>query len=256
MLSPREHDLGEAQAQELAQERKHLLLHWSKHPWHFLSGVDPTTTTLELDGKRLYYPKGRPLIFTTDERDDEEPVKRFPWERPHLRELCMLLVSPAPERRIVLLNKSRQMMATTITCLVMMWYCRFRSGRRFLISKTKEADSIEVARDKIRAPYSRLPQWVKDDCLLPDRPAEILRFVKTRSYIRCVTQNVAEAEGRGGTISGMLVDEAARQYMFGQIMSAVLPAASRVWAITTPDVGTPGAMAFYAYWDEKKVELG
>lgn len=255
VLTPRDHDLSEKQATELAKERSELVRHWGEHPWYFLSGHDPTTTTFEIDGKKLYYPKGRPLIFTTDERDDDAPVKPFPHERPHLKELCLLLLSPAPERRIVLVTKSRQMMATTVCCLTMMWYCRFRTGRRCLISKTKEEDSIEVARDKVRAPYYRLPEWLQQECLLPERPANILSFRKTRSYIRCVTQNVAEAEGRGGTISAMLVDEAARQYMFAKIMQGILPAAGRVWGITTPDVGTPGAEAFYAYWDEKLVRV-
>ena len=255
VLSPRDHDLSEKMAAELAAERRHLLLHWGEHPKHWLWGVDPTTTSMELNGKSLYFPKGRPLLWTTDERDDVEPVKQFPLDKPHLQVAVDLLISHAPERRIVFINKSRQMLITTLCCLLLMWYCRFKPSRRCLISKTKESDSIEVSRDKIRTPYYRLPQWVQDDCPLPERPAEILRFMKTRSYIRCVTQNVAEAEGRGGTISVILVDEAARQYMFSQIMAAVLPAASRLWAVTTPDVGTPGATSFYEFWDEHAVEV-
>ena len=184
VLSPKDHDLSEKMATELARERTQLLLHWGKHPWYYLTAVDPTTTTIELNGKTLYYPQGRPLIWTTDERDDDVPVKPFPIDKPHLRELCLVLIDSAPERRVVLIDKSRQMMVTTLCCLLLMWLCRFRPSRRCLISKTKESDSIEVARDKIRAPYYRLPQWVQDDCKLPERPAEILRFMKSRSYIR------------------------------------------------------------------------
>jgi len=247
-------DLPERQADELARERKHLLKHWSEHPWPWLVGVDPTTTEITLSGKTQYFPKGRPLIWTTDERDDKVPVKPFP-NKLYLAAFADLLVSPAPERRIVLADKSRQMLFTTICCQVMMHQAYFKDARRCLISKSKLADSAEVLKDKVRAPYNRLPEWLRQHNPLPDKPAEVARFGRSRSYIRAVTQNVAEAEGRGGTISIMLIDEAARQFMFQQIMGAILPAAGRVWGITTPEAGTPGAMAFYAYFEER-VEVG
>ncbi len=250
VLTKSDHDLSENMADELAKERRQLIQRWGQHPWYWLTAIDPTTTEIVTSGQVDYYPGGRPLILTTDERDDEKPIKHYP-NKEYLAHFVDLLVSPAPERRIVLVDKSRQMLFTTTCALVMDWFCRFYQSRRCLLSKTKLDDSVEVARDKIRAPHRRLPDWVKQWSPLPEKPAETLRYTRTSSYIRCVTQNVAEAEGRGGTPSIILIDEAARQFMFKQIMAAVLPSAGRVWAITTPEAGTPGSMAFYSFFEEK-----
>jgi len=241
-------------ADELAKERKQLLKRWAQHPQFWLVGLDPTTTTVELGARTLYFPRGRPLIFTTDEKDNDNPVKPYP-NKEYLAHFVDLLISPAPERRIVLVDKSRQMLFTTTCALVMDWFCKFFDARRCLISKSKEDDAIEVMTDKIRAPHMRLPEWLKEWAQVADKPAGILKYGRTRSYIRAVTQNVAEAEGRGGTPSIMLIDEAARQFMFKQIMAAVLPSAGRVWGITTPEAGTPGSMAFYSYFDERVEEV-
>jgi hypothetical protein len=42
----------------------------------------------------------------------------------------------------------------------------------------------------------------------------------------------------------VIVDEAARQREFGQILAACLPMATRIIAITTAETGNPGAREF------------
>jgi hypothetical protein len=56
--------------------------------------------------------------------------------------------------------------------------------------------------------------------------------------------NFADADARGATASLIFVDEAAYQDLFPAIYRAVLPMASRLWAVTTANIGNPGADFF------------
>jgi hypothetical protein len=47
-----------------------------------------------------------------------------------------------------------------------------------------------------------------------------------------------------------MVDEAAYQEYFPQIYQAVLPMSNRLWAVTTANVGNPGAALFRQLKDE------
>ena len=69
------------------EERKSLLSAWSQDPWTYLTGKD-------LDG--------RPILWTTDERDDVTPVKPFPEEKEYLKWLTNELWHP--DHRIVFVD--------------------------------------------------------------------------------------------------------------------------------------------------------
>lgn len=207
-----------------------LMEFWSEHPWNWLTGKN-------LDGE--------PLIMTTDEKDDNNPVKPFP-AKDYLKEYVDVLMN----ERIVMVDKSRQMLISTTTLLVMDWFCKFRPSRRGLVSKHKEGEAVELIRDKIRNVHERLPLWVKTALPLSKTPAIRIDYPNTGSYIRAVAQNVAVSEARGGTASIVLIDEAAFQDQFGEMMSAALPMANRIWAVTTANIGNPGARVFKRYIDE------
>lgn len=64
---------------------------------------------------------------------------------------------------------------------------------------------------------------------------------------------MAEGAGRGGTASGVFVDEGARQAKFGAIVSACLPMTDKLIAVSTAEIGTPGARVYKAMLDEGKV---
>ena len=236
---------------DLAPQRRALLLKWSKDPWAWLTGVDPTTTTgrglgalhLEL----MEFPDGRPLIWTTDEKDDDEPIKPFP-------NLLYLeqLVEVWKVERFRLDDKCRQMLISTLYLQLMDWSCKFKPGRRYLVSRKKEKDAIELLRDKIRAVHKRLPGWIQEALLQDKTPAGRITY-GTGSYILGVTQNVAQSTARGGTASGILVDEAAYQDQFPQIVQAAIPMAGRLWAVSTADIGGAGAKHFLYLRDQPDV---
>ncbi len=224
---------AEERAAPPVAQQKELLEYWAKHPWNWLSGTD-------FDGT--------PLIRTADEKDEERPIKPYPTDKPYLKRLVQILV----DERLVMVDKSRQMIVSTTCLLVIDWYCRFRDARRWLVSKHKEGESVELIKDKIRRVHERLPKWVQEALPQSKTPAIRVDYPGTGSYIRAVAQNVAQSEARGGTASGMLIDEAARQDQFGDIMAASLPMAGKIWAVTTAMVGSQGARTFKSYIDEGK----
>ncbi len=77
----------------IKRRRRDLLEHWREHPRNYLEGVDDTTFEVMMpDGKLVYYPQGRPLIFTKDEGDEAEPVKPWPLHMPHVKALLEEMV--------------------------------------------------------------------------------------------------------------------------------------------------------------------
>lgn len=218
---------------DLEAKRAALLVHWSKHPWNWLLGEDLVEREVSI-GIR-----SRKLIWTTDERDDEHPIKPFP-RREYLRRFVHILHT----ENEVLLDKARQMMATTLTLLYIDWTCRFRPARRWIISKNKEQEAYDLLRDKIRAVHYRLPTWVQDRLpVLPEPQGKVI-YDGTGSYILGAPENVADSEARGGTATGFLIDEAARQRSFSSIWSAAAPMSQKLFAITTAKLGGSGAIAF------------
>ena len=220
-------------ARSIQIERERLLQLWASDPWAWLCGED-----LE---EREVVPgtKTRRLIWTTDEKDDHEPVKPWP-EYEYLRRWIAVLDTD----KEVLLDKCRQMLASTSTLLYMDWTCRFRPGRRWLLSKSTEEEACEMMRDKIRAVHSRLPSWVQQALPQSDTPLNRIDY-GTGSYIKAVAENAAIRDARGGTATGVLIDEAAYQESFKQLWAAAAPMTSKLFAITTAKLGGLGAIEFY-----------
>lgn len=230
---------------KLREQRGRLLKTWAQHPWLWLAGVDPTTKDGP-DGS--HWPKGRPLIWTTDEKDQDQPVKPFPAHLDYLRHYVETLHTS----RYVIVDKARQMIVTTATLLYVDWQCRFVAHRRWLLSRHKEDDAIELLEDKIRAVHRRLPAWVKQALPLKDKPQRKAMYTDSGSYILAVPENVATSEARGGTASGVVVDEGALQQLFAEIVAAALPMCDKIFAVSTPNIGNPGAEAYKRYLDEGK----
>jgi hypothetical protein len=210
----------------LNTERKKLLLKWSADPWEFLQGWDVG-------------PNGGPIYWTKDEGDSENPYKAFP-DKPHLKQLVADFFGP---ELWTFVDKSRQMIVSTTACGCLLHHCLFRKGRKVMISKQKEDQAWMLIQDKIVGPYNRLPSWLKRTF-----PLEIsrnkLRCARTDSMIFGVGQNAAASEFRGNQASILLIDEAAFQEQFGEMLRAAKPMAARVWAVTTANTGNPGAEKF------------
>lgn len=216
-----------ATEETLGEDRVERIKKWKRSGWHWVTATD-------IDR--------RPIWYTKDERDSVKPLKPFPRNKPHIRAILNAYEFSGAE--VFLLDKCRQMMATTLSVFFAAYQCYTMVGRRWLLSKTTEAEAIEILNDKIRFPWSQAPEWFQDEYPISG-PLHRLEFPGTGSYIMAVGQNVADAEARGGTASGVIVDEAARQDTFERIVEACLPMASMVIAITTAELGGPGAQYFY-----------
>lgn len=211
-------------SESLEPERMELLKVWAEDSWKFVTGID-------IDGE--------PVLWTKDERDKENPVKPFPdW--PYLREYFKVM----RHERLILADKCRQMMLTTGSVLHAAHECAFKFGRVWILSKNTETEAGQVLEDKVRFPWSQTPAWFRKEVPITDKPALKVLFPRTRSYILAVGENVAEAEARGTTASGVIVDEAARQPKFGKILQACLPMATQFIGLTTAEIGNPGARLY------------
>ena len=206
------------------EERRALLREWSRDPWDFLTGRDTD---------------GRQIIFTKDEGDGDHPYKPFP-AKPHLFRLTRDLFA---DEKVVLVDKSRQMMVSTLCCLLLLHLILFRRGRNCFISKQKRELAEMLMRDKIAGPYERLPVWVRDALPLEINKSQIVA-TRTDSRISAVAQNAAVGEFRGNRASIVLVDEAAFQEYFREMVGAAREMCDRMWAVTTANAGNPGAERF------------
>jgi hypothetical protein len=221
---------------DLTKEQQSLLKTWSSDPWLYLTGED-------LDG--------RPIIWTVDERDDKTPVKPFPKDKVFLKRLVHELWNDNK----VFIEKSRQMYISTICMLLIDWYCSFHEDREVVVSRVKESSAVKLINDKIRRTHDRKPEWLREYQAVNRRPAGVITYGCTGSTVTAVAQNFAHTDSRGITGSLVMVDEAAYQDYFPQIYQAVLPMSNRLWAVTTPHIGNPGAALFRQLIDEGRKEL-
>lgn len=206
------------------EERRDLLREWSRDPWDFLTGRDTD---------------GQAIIFTKDEGDSDHPYKPFPAKQ-HLFRLTRDLFA---DEKQVLVDKSRQMMVSTLCCLLLLWLILFRKGRNCYISKQTSDLAAELMLDKVVGPYERLPEWVR--LALPlEVTKRVVRATRTDSRISAVAQNAAVGAFRGNRASVVLVDEAAFQEYFREMVGAAKEMCDRLWAITTANSGNRGAELF------------
>jgi len=213
-----------ADPEATVEERRELLREWSRDPWDFLTGRDTN---------------GRPIVFTKDEGDADHPYKPFPAKQ-HLFRLTRDLFG---EQRVVLVDKSRQLMVSTLCCLLILHTILFRRGRACYVSKQKRELAEMLLRDKLIGPYERLPGWVKLALPLEVTKSEMVA-TRTDSRVNAVAQNAAVGEFRGNRASIVLVDECAFQEYFPQMIGAAREMCDRFWGVTTANSGNPGADKF------------
>lgn len=217
---------GDGVPDSIAAQRIGLMTLWHDNPWQYLTAHDVGDDA-------------QAIINTADELDDNHPVKPFPAFR-HLKYITEELWS----YRIVLIDKVRQMLITTLCMLLIDWYCSFREEREVFVSRVKEELAEKLLNDKIRAVHARKPTWLQLACPISKQPKNIITYLETGSTVTGVAQNFGSSDARGATASLILVDEAAYQELFPSIYRAVLPMAARLWAVTTANIGNPGAALF------------
>jgi hypothetical protein len=216
------------------QARRELLRLWAADPWEFLTGRDVD---------------GTPMIVTQDELDDARPLKAFPTDKPYLYALSRRLLR---ERRpgelgamVSLVDKARQMMVSTLCMLLMYHTVLFRTARLCFLSKQTRELAEDMLEQKVRSVHRRTPGWFQQTLPLTMEPKDRATATHTGSSIVCVAQNAAARHFKGNTGSIVLIDEAAVQEYFEDMLEAARPMTNRIWAITTAFHGNPGADKFY-----------
>lgn len=228
--------LGRIFAGQQAPERTTgpgAMLNWlSQDPWNWLTGRDPATA--------------RPLVWTKDERMGK--LRPFPTDKPYLREVLNEMRRSNDDNtcRVLLIQKSRQMIVTTLEMLLSLWEICTLPAQRIVLSKVTEDDAIEILNDKMRLPWSQMPDWLKTAWPLTLKPRYRAECPVTGSYALCAAETAARSELRGGTASKVIVDEAAYQALCRDIVEAGLPMARRIDLITTPIINSPGGRFFKA----------
>jgi hypothetical protein len=179
------------------------------------------------------------VILTKDELDQENPIKPFPNEE-YLKRICEVIYDAAAHP-LLFLNKPRQVMATWLVLLTVDWFCRAYPARLWLVSKSTEEEAKVLLADKVQHVHRHLPAWVQELSTLHYRPAHRYRYLQQDSQLWAVAENAADREFRGNTGSGIVVDEASFQDHFRDMVTAAIPMGGRVIALSTANIGNPGA---------------
>lgn len=216
------------------QTRKRLIQYWSEHPNNFIFGEDYKEREI-VTGMGIF---SRKLIWTADEDDESAPLKPFLDEEYVRRSITIL-----HEEEEVITDKARQMYMTTLFLAYIMWNCMFKFYRRWIWTKQKEEESVGQLNAKVVQVHSRLPQWVREARPLEGTQTELI-FSKTNSTIIAGNEAVARGAARGGTATGFGLDEGAFIPMFKEAWAAAAPMARKLFALTTPNIGTPSARTY------------
>jgi len=222
-------DLRERPELRLTDSRLEALDRWSKDPWTFLTGTDPDTN--------------RPLIWTVDERDKKTTIKAFPSHLAYLHYLIDVL----QHERYVQIEKARQMFVTSGISLLILWRTLFVENHKTLLSKHKEAEAEVIIKEKIRGPWTRLPEWMRVAHPITDKPAARVEGKKSKATILGLPENAAFADARGQTYQLCAIDEAEFQDALEKLLTAVFPSAGQVWFWSTPNTAGEGADTFRSY---------
>jgi hypothetical protein len=220
------------EARDIQEKRQDLVASWSKDPWSYLTGKDVD---------------GRPIVWTKDEVDRQAPLKPFPGHLLYLKRLVKILQN----EQMVLIDKARQMIVSTTVLLFNDWECAFRVAVNTVLSKNKEAEAEAMLRDKVRFPYSQLPAWVRALRPTSPRPANRIDYPKTSSMTLGAAENMAVSEARGRSASRAIIDEAAFQDQFGDMLQALQPMGGQIVAISSPNLGCAGAAVFFDLLDRE-----
>jgi hypothetical protein len=208
-------------------------------------------------------------VMTKDEHDLEHAIKPFP-DHPYLRSLLdALLVSGRlmpPEEALaaraaghsdlwlhslatsglLLVEKSRQVMATWLCCAYLLWRAKFRPHQLILVQSKKEEDAAnlvfakEAWQARISFMETHLPKHLQT-CIWP----------RAGSYAQLSFPNGSRLWGipeggdiiRSNTASVIFGDEAAFQPEFGNSFTAALPAVKGGGQYVAISSAEPGAFA-------------
>ena len=122
------------------------------------------------------------FVYTQDEHSDDS-IKRVP-KKDYIKELAHAFQIEDK----LLIEKSRQMMVTWISCAYALWFTMFQEGKRTFMQSKKEADA-NANLDRIKLIYRYLPDEIKED-YEADNPMPYckLTWKKRNSIIQAIPQ--------------------------------------------------------------------
>jgi phage FluMu gp28-like protein len=187
----------------------------------------------------LYYLEN--LVFTLDEHDPNAPVKHLPMDKEYLRELAKLFLS----EKLMLVEKSRQMLVTWVMIACHLWDAQFHMGRRIFFQSKKENDANALV-DRAKHIYDSYPDYIKPliEAQYPaNKPMSYLKleFGKNKSLIQGTPQGADVI--RQYTSSRIFSDEFAFQEKAEEAFIAAKP--SLVGGGSFIGVSTPNFKNFF-----------
>lgn len=189
----------------------------------------------------------RNLVYTLDEHDAINPIKRYPYDKKYLQYLIEMLRTT----RLLFIPKSRQILATW-TCVAFYLHDAIAlPGRLNFVQSKKESDSgalldrADIIYDNLGGPEQRQIYNALKPKMLYTRTSGRwqMRFPDHRSQLWAIQQGPDVI--RQYTLSNWLCDEGAFQEHLEQSLKAAMPALTGGGRAAFPS--TPNGMEiFYA----------
>lgn len=157
-------------------------------------------------------------VYTLDTKDAPNPIKRFP-KKAYLEELVDLwLANP-----LLLIPKSRQIMATWLFCALYLWDSQFHKGRHTYFQSKKEDDSDALVRERAGFILQHEPQFLWPRDFDPKRDINYcsIQFRSIHSQIAGIPEGGDQI--RSKSPSGVLSDECCFQPEFASAWEAIRP---------------------------------
>lgn len=165
------------------------------------------------------------LVFTQDELDVLAPYKPFP-ALPHIRELCIDYMRPARESPVMLVHKSRRMMATWWVQWLALWRASLFRGATVCVQSIDATRSGEMLSNIVTMLKQSSEQiWYptgRPRFELRLTPKPLLWFPDLGSKIKGIPQG--DAQLRGPTSNLIVGDEVAFWDRFTETFDALRPA--------------------------------
>jgi hypothetical protein len=218
-----------ARGTKLTPEQSDAYALWASGPWEFLTGVWPLPRHAGSKGSD----EPRPIFWTVDPYEN----RRRPF--PHYDYLRYAVIEPifswpredGPLRMV--LDKPRQVLATTGILAGMTWEVLFREAIMWLLAKNKREESQDLVVEKMRFAYENLPPWLRDYRTIKPKPAGRFRCLETGSVVKAVGQNFGKSEAKGST-ADVFIDEAVLLTNLKAAWEAAGAMARRMVAVATP----------------------
>ena len=156
------------------------------------------------------------FVYTLDEHDAENPIKKFP-DKEYLWDLVDLFLN----ERLLLIEKSRQMLATWMMVACHLWWVMFKPGQRIFFQSKKEHDANNLI-DRAKFIYDHLPEEMREQYSCKE-PRAYLKFEFPKWH------SIIEGTPQGGdilrqyTASRLFSDELAFQERAAEAYQAAKP---------------------------------